>query len=177
MKNYLDLSLPKDFPSLCTACVEISAFSKVKYEIDKETNLLRCDRILSSSVHYPQNYGFIPQTLCPDGDPADVIILTQAPLMPLTLVDVRPIGVLSMLDNEEEDDKFLAVNVNDPQFQHVENYKESFLLQILKEIEEFFRTYKNLENKTVQIGSWSGVEAALELLQSAHRTYKEKTQS
>ena len=106
----------KNLPAIFMGVVEIPAGSKIKYELDKETGLLRLDRVLYSAVHYPANYGFIPQTYAEDDDPLDVLILCQEPVAPLTLVQARAIGVMTMLDSGKRDHKILAVAVDDPEF-------------------------------------------------------------
>jgi inorganic pyrophosphatase len=99
--------------------VEIPAGSKIKYEIDKKTGLLKVDRILHSSVHYPCNYGFFPQTHCDDGDPLDVLVLGQLPILPLSIMRVRAIGVIRMIDQGKGDDKIISVHVDDPEYNHI----------------------------------------------------------
>src|SRR6187399_1516734 len=107
-----DISLPREF----MAVIEIPMGSNVKYELDKTTGLLRLDRVLYSAVHYPANYGFIPRTYCGDGDPLDVLVLSQEPVYPLTIVEARAIGVMRMRDEKGIDDKIVAVSVHDPAF-------------------------------------------------------------
>ena len=132
------------------AIIEISAKSKVKYELDKETGLIMVDRILSSSMVYPQNYGFLPQTYCDDGDPLDVIVFSQCSFIPGALLKIKVIGAIKMLDQEEQDDKLIAIHIDDPAFSHVTEIDDIPSHQI-EEIKNFFETYKLLENKKTSI--------------------------
>src|SRR6201985_3869199 len=121
--------------------VEIPKGSTNKYELDKETGLLRLDRVLHSAVYYPADYGFIPQTYCGDGDPLDVLVLGQEPVYPLTIVTARAIGVMRMRDEKGLDDKILAVNVVDPSVQEYKD-REELPTHVLREIKRFFEDYK-----------------------------------
>ena len=111
-----DVPLPDDLATWFPAFIEIPQGSKVKYELDKATGLLRVDRILHSAVHYPANYGFVPQTYCPDNDPLDVLVLCQEPVAPAVLLRARAIGVMRLMDNQAEDDKLIAVHIDDPDY-------------------------------------------------------------
>src|ERR1700752_5394844 len=111
-----DVTPGQEIPAQFMAVVEIPTGANVKYELDKKTGLLKLDRVLYSAVHYPANYGFIPQTLGDDGDPLDVLVLASSPVVPLTLVVARAIGVISLTDQQEADHKIVAVSVNDPEF-------------------------------------------------------------
>jgi inorganic pyrophosphatase len=124
--------------------------SSVKYELDKRTGLLKVDRILYSAVFYPANYGFIPQTLAEDDDPLDVLVLCQEPLVPLTLVKARAIGLMTMIDSGKKDHKILAVAVHDPEFN---GFQEASELPIhrLNMLRRFFQDYKTLEGKAVEV--------------------------
>src|SRR5215470_15283386 len=113
-----DVPLTDDPAAWFPVFIEIPKGSKVKYELDKPTGLLRVDRVLYSSVHYPANYGFVPRTYCDDGDPLDVLALCQEPLLPLSLARCRAIGVIGMTDDKGKDDKIVAVHVDDPQYAH-----------------------------------------------------------
>ncbi|HTI51864.1 MAG TPA: inorganic diphosphatase [Planctomycetaceae bacterium] len=139
-------NLPKEF----NAIVEIPMGSSVKYELDKRTGLLKVDRILYSAVFYPANYGFIPQTLAEDDDPLDVLVLCQEPLVPLTLVKARAIGLMTMIDSGKKDHKILAVAVHDPEFN---GFQEASELPIhrLNMLRRFFQDYKTLEGKAVEV--------------------------
>src|SRR3954464_12435790 len=138
--------LPQEF----VAVIEIPMGSSIKYELDKETGLLRLDRILYSAVYYPANYGFIPQTLAEDDDPLDVLVLCQEPVAPLTLVRARAIGLMTMLDTGKKDHKVLAVAIDDPEFDSFQEAAElpSHRLAILQ---RFFQDYKALEGKLVEV--------------------------
>ncbi len=146
------------------AVVEIPKGSRNKYELDHRTGDIFLDRVLYSSVHYPTDYGFIPGTKARDGDPLDVLVLVEEPTFPGCHMKVRPIGVLRMRDENGLDEKILAVPVADPRFEgirHIGDLQEHWLL----EIENFFKTYKNLESgKDTNVEGWSGTEAAKELL-------------
>src|SRR5499433_959622 len=133
-----------DFPVI----IEIPKGSKNKYELDKETGLLRLDRVLYSSVHYPADYGFIPRTYCDDGDPLDALVLSEEPVHPLTIVEARAIGVMRMRDEKGIDDKILAISVRDPA---VADYtdKDQLPVHLLRQVRRFFEDYKVLEHKTV----------------------------
>jgi inorganic pyrophosphatase len=153
--------------------IEIPKGSKVKYELDKETGLLSLDRVLHSAVHYPANYGFLPQTYCDDGDPLDVLVLGQEPVVPLCILRARAIGVLTMSDEKGGDDKVIAVHVDDPEYAH---YQEAAELppHRLKEIQRFFLDYKVLENKTVDVEQIRGRVAAEQVIRDAVRLYKDR---
>eukprot|EP00920_Eleutheroschizon_duboscqi_P005872 GHVT01013792.1.p1 GENE.GHVT01013792.1~~GHVT01013792.1.p1 ORF type:complete len:237 (-),score=37.50 GHVT01013792.1:671-1381(-) len=145
-----DVPLGENFPHECTAIIEIPKNSKVKYELDKESGLLRVDRILHSSVIYPANYGFLPQTLGEDGDPLDALVLMSEPVAPLCILRVRPVGMMNMLDQGEQDDKVICVHVDDPAYRHYKSIEE-FPQHILTEIRRFFEDYKKNELKEVQV--------------------------
>ena len=168
-----DLSPGKHPPELVSAVVEIPAGSRNKYELDKESGLIKLDRVLYSAVHYPGDYGFIPRSLHLDGDPCDVLVLINEPTFPGCLIDVRPIGVLKMLDRGEPDDKVLCVPANDP------FYGEYFDIadipqHYLKEVEHFFHIYKDLEGRRVQTVGWEKSEAALRVVSESIDRYRER---
>ena len=150
--------------------VEIPEGSKNKYELDKDSGLLRLDRVLYSSVRYPANYGFIPRSYCDDGDPLDVLILGQEPVMPLTIVYVRPIGVMHMRDQGKADDKVLAVSANDPAVNHIHELGEA-PPHVMAEINRFFLDYKVLEEKEVLVEPFEGREKALKVIAQALKDY------
>ncbi len=172
MRNFWhDLSPGPIAPEQGTAVIEIPSGSRNKYELDKTTGLLRLDRVLYSAVHYPGDYGFIPQTLHEDGDPLDVLVHVNEPTFPGCQIDVRPIGVLKLLDRGEPDDKILAVPCNDP-FHH-EYFDIADLPQhYLKEIEHFFHIYKDLEGKRMQTIGWYKSEEAMAVIAESIARYE-----
>jgi inorganic pyrophosphatase len=152
------------------AVIEIPAGSKNKYELDKPSGILKLDRVLYSSVHYPVNYGFIPRSYCDDGDPLDVLVLGQEPVHPLTLMFVRPIGVMHMRDQGKADDKILAVHANDPAVNHIRELDDA-PPHAMTEIHRFFLDYKVLEEKEVVVDPFLGRERALEVIRQALKDY------
>ncbi len=173
MLNYWrDLSPGPNPPEQVTAVIEIPFGSRNKYELDKHTGLMKLDRVLYSSMHYPGDYGFIPRTLAEDGDPCDIVVMVREQTFPGCMIDVRPIGVLHMLDRGEPDDKILSVPVHDP------SYGEYFDIadipqHVLKEVEHFFERYKDLEGKRVQIAGWDKSLKALEVISEGIERYAE----
>jgi inorganic pyrophosphatase len=153
-------------PEMVTAIIEIPKGSKNKYELDKDSGLLKVDRVLFSSVHYPANYGFIPQTYCDDQDPLDILVLGQEAVYPLTLMRAKPIGVMQMIDQDEEDDKIIAVHADDPE------YSEYADVNQIKELQRFFEDYKLLEHKAVRVERYLGREPALKIIQQAIALYR-----
>jgi inorganic pyrophosphatase len=168
-----DLPPGRHPPEEVTALIEIPSGSRNKYELDKNSGLLRLDRVLYSAVHYPGDYGFIPRTLHEDGDPCDILVLLNEPTFPGCQIDARPIGVLRMLDRGEPDDKILAVPTNDPY------YGEYFDIadipqHYLKEVEHFFYIYKDLEGRRVQTVGWEKSERAMRVIMESIARYAEK---
>lgn len=153
--------------------IEIPKGSRAKYELDKETGLLMLDRVLYSSVYYPANYGFIPQTYCDDGDPLDILILSQISIQPLCLVPAKIIGVMRMLDQGEADDKLIAVCANDMSVAHINDISE-MPAHFLAETRQFFEEYKVLEKKVVKIEEFQGAEIAKEIFRNAVKDYELK---
>ena len=160
---------PKDF----SAVIEISKGSRCKYELDKHTGLLRLDRVLYTSTHYPASYGFIPRTFADDGDPLDVLVLCNEPIQPLTLVRVYPIGVMRMLDDGHIDDKIIAVPFTDPNYNTYRSIDE-LPAHIFDEIMHFFKVYKQLENKQTDIKELYNREEAEKIVRDAIDGYVEK---
>jgi inorganic pyrophosphatase len=150
--------------------IEIPEGSKNKYELDKPSGLLKVDRVLYSSVRYPANYGFIPRSYCDDGDPLDVLVLGQEAVHPLTIVYVRPIGVMHMRDQGKVDDKVLAVHARDPAVKHIRELSDAPPHTML-EIRRFFLDYKVLEEKEVAIDPFEGREKALQVIATALKDY------
>ena len=159
-------------PSDFSAVIEIPKGSKCKYELDKSTGLLKLDRILYTSTHYPANYGFIPRTYADDGDPLDVLVLCAEPIYPMTLMQVYPIGVMRMLDGGKMDDKIIAVPVSDPTYAGIDSI-DSLPAHIFDEIMHFFSVYKQLENKETAVKSLFGRKKAEEIIAEAIEFYKE----
>jgi inorganic pyrophosphatase len=162
-------ALPAEF----TSVIEIPMGSSVKYELDKETGLLRLDRILYSAVYYPANYGFIPQTLAEDDDPLDVLVLCQEAVAPLTLVNARAIGLMIMVDSGKKDHKILAVAVDDPEYN---GFREANELpgHRLNMLRRFFQDYKTLEGKAVEVDDFQPAETALPVVEAALHRYSEQ---
>jgi len=160
-------------PEAFTVVVEISKGSKVKYELDKDTGLLQVDRILYSSVIYPANYGFIPQTLGDDDDPLDVLVLMQEPVQPLSLLRVRPIGMMPMVDDGENDEKIICVHLDDPEYTAFEHHSE-LPEHRLNELQRFFQDYKKLERKEVNVGGMSNPEEARDTVRRAMELYQKQ---
>lgn len=160
----------QNLPGEFIGVVEIPTGSKVKYELDKETGLLRVDRVLYSAVHYPANYGFVPQTYAEDDDPLDVLVLCQEPLAPLTLVKSRAIGVMTMLDSGKRDHKILAVAVDDPEYNSFSEATElpTHRLALLR---RFFQDYKMLEGKAVEVDEFQPAAIALPIIEDALERY------
>ena len=151
--------------------IEIPKGSKNKYELDKETGLLRLDRVLYSAVHYPADYGFIPRTYCDDGDPLDALVLVQEPVYPLTIVEARAIGVMRMRDDKGIDDKILAVSVRDPAFADYTD-KSQLPAHLLREVKRFFQDYKSLEHKQVIVEDLLGPADAIAIINDALDLYR-----
>ena len=164
---------PKDFPKKVNAIIEIPRGSENKYEIDKETGLLKLDRPLFSSVHYPGDYGYIPKTLWDDGDPIDILVMTSHPVYPLTLAKVRILGILDMFDGKESDAKIIGVYDTDPRYAEYHDIADVRKHKI-KEIVHFFESYKDLQNKKVTIKKLRGKEAAMKAITRSKKMYEDK---
>lgn len=160
-------------PESFVACIEISKGSKNKYELDKETGALILDRILYTSTHYPQNYGFIPRTYAGDNDPLDVLVLCSEPIVPLALVQCYPVGVIEMIDQGQVDEKIIAICSHDPFYS---SYKDISDIpeHLFEEIRHFFQVYKSLEGKETVVHHVKGKEHAMNIIKESLERYKEK---
>ena len=160
----------KNAPVLVNAIIEIPKDSKVKYEIDKASGLLKLDRVLFSAVHYPANYGFIPQTYCDDHDPLDILVLCSNYVAPLTIVEARVVGVMNMTDQGEMDDKIIAVANNDVSLKNI-NSLEELPPHLIMMVHRFFEDYKKLEDKEVLIKEFMPKEIAYKIIEESIRLY------
>jgi inorganic pyrophosphatase len=165
-----DVEIGSESPGEFPAVIEIPKGSKVKYELDKETGLLRVDRVLYSSVIYPANYGFIPQTLGDDHDPLDVLVLMQEPVAPLSILRVRPIGLMVMVDQGENDEKIICVHLDDPEYRDFTHINELQPHRMI-EVKRFFEDYKTLEHKDVKVEEFFGPEEAKKVITHGAQLY------
>jgi len=172
MVNYLELPIGERAPEVVEAVIEIPFEGINKYEYDKKLHVFRLDRNLYSPVHYPGDYGFVPSTLSDDGDPLDVLVMVDAPSFTGCVMEVRPIGLLEMLDQGTLDEKLLAVGKNNPRYGDVWNYSEIYP-HILKEITHFFAIYKDLEGKRVEVKGWHNAAYARDRVMHAAKQFKE----
>ena len=152
--------------------IEIPKFSKNKYEIDKETGLIALDRVMHTAQDYPFDYGFVPQTLFDDGDALDIVLVTTYPLAPGILVKARPIGIMDMIDGGERDDKVVAVPIEDPRFEHIQDLSD-LPPHFQKEMAHFFETYKKVQNKDVSVGGWHGQADAMAAFEKSRKLYQD----
>lgn len=166
-----DIELPEDIATFVPAVIEIPRGSHLKYEVDKPTGLLRLDRVLYSAVHYPANYGFIPRTYAGDGDPLDVLVLGQEPVVPMCMMRARAIGMMMMRDDKGIDEKIIAIHLDDPavaQYTHIREVPQHSLL----ELRRFFLDYKTLENKEVIVEDFQGPFEANKAIRAAIEGYR-----
>lgn len=170
--NFLH-DLPAGTPEKLNAIIEIPKFSRIKYEVDKATGLIKFDRVLYSPMHYPANYGFVPNTWWDDEDPLDILVMGEEPIAPGVLVTVRPIGALEMNDGGDDDLKVLAVPTEDPRWANTHDLAD-IEPHLLKEIAHFFARYKELQKKEVKVGDWVNKEAAFAAAEKAMKMYGEK---
>jgi inorganic pyrophosphatase len=173
MNLWTELTPGSEFPEVINAVIEIPKGSRNKYEYDKDMEAFALDRVLYSSVIYPADYGFIPQTIYDDGDPMDIMVLMEQPTFPGCIIASRPIGIMGMIDGGDKDYKILAVPVDDPKFKDVDSISD-VSSHLLDEIEEFFKTYKNLEGKKVEVLGWEDAEVAKKEALRSINLYKEK---
>ena len=172
MNIWHDINPDRIKPDDFLAVIEISKGSKRKYELDKETGLIILDRILYTSTHYPANYGFIPRTYAEDGDPLDVLLLCSEPLEPLVLVRAYPIGVITMIDDNEADEKIIAIPYEDPTYNSYRSI-EALPNHTFSEMQHFFSVYKQLEGKDTAVSEAKGQKEALEIIKQAMAKYDE----
>lgn len=168
-----DITTGEKAPEVVTGIIEIPNNSRAKYELDKTSGMLMLDRVLYTPMSYPTNYGFIPQTYCDDGDPLDILVLSQVTIVPMCLVQCKVIGVMHMLDGGEMDDKIIAVAANDVSVKHLNDLNE-LPESTLNEIRCFFEDYKKLEGKKVEVQGFQGRETALEVVKKSIEDYKAK---
>lgn len=173
MNIWHDISEERITKDKFVSVIEISKGCKNKYELDKETGMLKLDRVLYTATHYPANYGFIPRTYADDNDPLDVLVLCQEDIIPLTLVDCYPIGVLIMIDGEQRDEKIIAIAEKDP---FLNMYKDVTELpaHISSEIKHFFEVYKQLEGKKTEVDEFLGRTEAEKIIEKSIENYKIK---
>ena len=171
MNIWHDIESSRVKPEEFIAVVEISKGSKQKYEMDKKTGLLRLDRILYTSTHYPANYGFIPHTLAADHDPLDVLVICSESLIPMSMVQCYPIGVIIMDDSGDVDEKIIAIPTTDPNYNTYKSIND-LPVHVFDEIKHFFSVYKQLENKHTTVDKVADRDVALEIIKSAMASYK-----
>ena len=173
MHPWHDVELGEHIERHFRVVIEIPKGSKIKYELDKATGLLWLDRVLHSAVHYPANYGFLPRTYCEDGDPLDVLVLGQEPVLPMCILRAKAIGIMTMHDEKGQDDKIIAVHVDDPEYAHYGDLAE-LPPHRLRELKRFFLDYKALEDKPVTVGGMRGRGEAHRVIQQAAALYRDK---
>jgi inorganic pyrophosphatase len=171
MNPWHDVSIGDNAPDSLNCIIEIPIGSKAKYELDKKTGLLKLDRVLYSSVIYPANYGFIPQTYCEDHDPLDILVLCSITVVPLCIMTANVIGVMRMVDQGEADDKIIAVASHDMSYNHITDINQ-LPPHTTKEIKRFFEDYKALENKEVLVEDFMGKKEAMVIVQDAMKMYQ-----
>lgn len=167
------VTVGKNAPDIVNGIIEIPQNTRAKYELDKESGLLRLDRVLYSSMYYPANYGFIPQTFCDDKDPLDIVILSQITVVPMCIVEAKVIGVMRMLDGGELDDKIIAVANHDMSVNHIEDIVD-LPRHFFRELKNFFEDYKKLEHKTVVVEDFQNAQTAKEIVNQSIIDYQKK---
>lgn len=165
------VEIGENAPERVNGIIEIPKNTRAKYELDKESGMLKLDRVLYSSMYYPANYGFIPKTYCDDNDPLDILILSQITIVPMCIVSAKVIGVMRMLDSGELDDKIIAVAEHDMSVNQINDISE-LPAHSLKEIKNFFEDYKKLENKSVEVDEFQNAEEAWKVVQQSQLDYE-----
>jgi len=173
MNPWHDVSVGTEVPEFVNAIIEIPKNTRAKYELDKESGLLKLDRVLYASMYYPANYGFIPQTYCDDDDPLDILVLSSITIQPLCLVEAKVIGVMRMVDGDEKDDKIIAVAKHDMSVNHIDNVSE-LPRHFFRELRNFFEDYKKLENKEVIVEEFQKKDVALDIVNQSIVDYEKK---
>ncbi|MDX2195097.1 MAG: inorganic diphosphatase [Cytophagales bacterium] len=168
-----EVSFGDKYPEYVQAIIEIPKGSKCKYELDKDSGLLRLDRILFSSVHYPANYGFIPKTYCDDQDPLDILVICSEEVAPMCIVEAKVIGVMQMIDNNEKDDKIIAVAAKDMSVNYI-NDIEQLPPHTIVELRRFFEDYKKAEQKIVKVENFLSKYHACKVIDEAIALYNSK---
>lgn len=167
-----DVERGENAPQTINGIIEIPKGSKAKYELDKSSGLLKLDRVLFSAVHYPAAYGFIPKTYCDDNDPLDILVLCSVDIVPMCLVEAKVIGVMQMIDGDEEDDKIIAVAAHDISVNHFNDISD-LPPHTLNEMQRFFEDYKALEHKHVTVERFMGREDAYRIIEDSIKLYDE----
>ncbi len=173
MNVWHDVEIGEKTPEVVNVIIEIPKGSQNKYELDKETGLIRLDRVLYSPMSYPTEYGLIPRTLSDDGDPLDALVLVSNPTLPGVLLEAVPIGMLNMIDSGEKDEKILCVAKGDPRFSHIKDLSD-VSPHLLKEISHFFSVMKDLQNKKVEVKNWENAKKAKEMITASQKMYNKK---
>ena len=166
-----EVAAGKNPPAFVNGIIEIPRGSRAKYEIDKESGLIKLDRVIYASMYYPLNYGFIPRTLGEDGDPLDIVVLTQVSVVPLCLIPSKVIGVMQMIDRGENDEKIIAVAEQDPSVSHISDVND-LPPYLLSELRHFFENYKTLENKKVVINEFLPKEQAYKVIEDSMKSFR-----
>jgi inorganic pyrophosphatase len=164
---------PQEFPEKVHAIIEIPRGSENKYEMDKDTGMLKLDRPLFSSVHYPGDYGYVPKTLWEDGDPIDILVFTSHPVYPLTLAKVRVLAIINMIDGKDSDSKIIGVYDADPRFGEYQDLKDIPKHKV-KEVIHFFESYKKLQGKEVKILGVGDKKEAIQAIMRSKKNYEQK---
>mgnify|MGYP001048563348 CR=1 FL=1 len=159
-------------PDVIYAVIEVPKGSRNKYEYSKTAGVIKLDRVLYSPLHYPGDYGFIPQSFYGDGDPLDILVMMNEPTFPGCVIEVRPIGMLRMIDKDQNDDKILAVPSTDPQFDDILDF-DDLPRHFPKEVEHFFLVYKQLQGTTVTSGGWGHASDAKMAIRNALQLYRD----